>query len=68
MQEIADEFVHSRQQNYDMGLAWVLSEDLPFKNCKLLSLSQIYLRFFVIFTCQHTHSYCTHTVMFRELL
>ena len=25
---------------YDMALAWVLSEDLPFKNCKWLSLSQ----------------------------
>ena len=35
------------------------SEDLPFKNCKWLSLSQTYLRFFMIFTCQHTHSYCT---------
>ena len=37
-----------------MGLAWVLSEDLPFKNCEWLSLSQTYLRFLLARVNTHT--------------
>ena len=41
-----------------MTWAWhgFFSEDLPFKNCKWLSLSQTYLRFFMIFTRVSTHT------------
>ena len=40
--------------SYDKGLAWVFSEDLSFKNCKCLSLSQTYLRSLLAPVSTHT--------------